>query len=57
MAQRATKTASIVCPMCDVDVPLIGDEKLGEQVMCPYCQTPLKLRKNKEDKLFFEEDY
>ena len=33
MAQRETKAASIVCPMCYVEVPLPEDERAGEQIM------------------------
>ncbi len=47
----------LTCPMCDVEVPMAGDEKVGEQVYCPYCQTPLALRKKKTDELYLEEDY
>ncbi len=43
--------------MCDADVPLSGDENPGEQVFCPYCQTPLALRKSKTDELYLEEDF
>lgn len=47
----------LTCPMCDVEIPLAGDEKVGEQVYCPYCQTPLALRKTKADELYLEEDF
>ncbi|WKZ32148.1 MAG: hypothetical protein QY316_09545 [Thermodesulfobacteriota bacterium] len=48
----------LTCPMCDVEVPMAGDEKIGESVYCPYCQTPLALRKEKEtEELFLEEDF
>ncbi|MBI5642747.1 MAG: lysine biosynthesis protein LysW [Deltaproteobacteria bacterium] len=47
----------LTCPMCDVEVPMSGDEKVGEQVFCPYCQAPLALRKKKTDELYLEEDY
>jgi hypothetical protein len=44
--------------MCDVEVPMTGEEKVGDQVYCPYCQTPLKLRKkNVDDTLYLEEDF
>jgi len=57
MAFGEKKAAALICPMCDVEVPLEGDERPGTQIMCPYCQTPLKLKKNKEDQLFLEDDY
>ncbi len=43
--------------MCDAEVPLGGDERPGEQLCCPYCQTPLALRKSKEEELYLEEDF
>jgi hypothetical protein len=43
--------------MCDAEVPISGDEKVGEQVFCPYCQTPLALRKTKLDEYFLQEDF
>ena len=51
------KTVYIDCPMCDAEVPLSGDEKIGEQMYCPFCQVPLILRKKKTDELFFVEDF
>ena len=47
----------LTCPMCDVEIPMAGDEHPGEQVYCPYCQTPLALRKTKTDEYFLEEDF
>ncbi len=48
----------LTCPMCDVEIPMAGDEKVGESVYCPYCQTPLALRKErKTDELYLEEDF
>jgi hypothetical protein len=57
MPQKASYTDYLTCPMCDVEVPLAGDEKVGEQVFCPYCQTPLSLRKSKAEEYYLEEDY
>ncbi len=45
------------CPLCDVDVPLSGDEKIGDQIVCVYCESPLKLKKTKEDELYLQEDF
>ncbi len=45
------------CPMCDVEIPRSGDEKVGEDVYCPYCQTPLKLKKTKTDEYYLQENY
>jgi len=56
MAKQATKY--MTCPMCEAEIPLSGDEKIGEQIFCVYCQMPLKLKKNKEtDEPYLEEDF
>ena len=57
MAISNGESTSPVCPMCDLEVPLSGDEKIGEQLICPYCQVPLSLRKRRGDELYFEEDF
>lgn len=45
------------CPMCDCEIPTEGEESAGDEVSCPYCETPLKIRKNKEDELSLEENF
>ncbi len=56
--QRATQVSYLNCPMCDAEVPLDGDEKVGEQVYCPYCQAPLAYRKKKKSEdVYLEEDF
>ena len=35
------------CPYCDADIPLDGDEKSGDLVVCSYCNMTLKLLKKK----------
>lgn len=51
-------SSSLICPMCDIEVPMAGDEKPGESLMCPYCQTPLIVRKKKDtDVLYLQEDF
>jgi hypothetical protein len=30
------------CPICDADVPMSGDESVGETVYCTYCEAPLR---------------
>lgn len=57
MHSNSSNTGYLTCPMCDVDIPLGGDEKVGEQIYCPYCKTPLTLRKSKEEDLYLEEDF
>lgn len=57
MPLKASYSSYLTCPMCDVEVPMSGDESPGEQVFCPYCQTPLALRKTKTDEYYLEEDF
>lgn len=57
MVLKGSYEQYLACPMCDVEVPMSGDEKVGEQVFCPYCQSPLLLKKKKTDELFLEEDF
>jgi hypothetical protein len=30
----------LACPICNADLPLAGDERLGENVFCTYCGAP-----------------
>jgi len=53
---RDTFSGYLECPMCSAEVPISDEEKTGEQVYCPYCQCPLKLRK-KADKVYLTEDF
>lgn len=47
----------LTCPMCDAEIPVSGDEKVGESIYCPYCQIPLRLRKRKgTEEVYLEED-
>jgi hypothetical protein len=38
-----------VCPLCDADVPLSGDERTGDVVYCTYCEAPLRLARLSAD--------
>jgi len=44
------------CPICDADIPLDGNEKTGELVLCSFCKVTFKLVKKKE-KLVLVEEY
>jgi hypothetical protein len=44
------------CPICDADIPLDGDEKTGDLVLCSYCKVTFKLIK-KKDSFVLVEDY
>lgn len=57
MSIQYSNAGYLVCPMCDAEVPISGDERLGENVYCPYCECPLSLKKTKTDELYLEEDF
>jgi uncharacterized Zn finger protein (UPF0148 family) len=44
------------CPICDADIPLDGDEKTGDLVLCSFCKVTFKLVRKKE-KLVLVEEY
>ena len=56
MPVRKSADMNLLCPLCDVEVPMSGDEEPGEEIYCPYCETPLKLMKNKDDTLYLKDD-
>jgi uncharacterized protein YbaR (Trm112 family) len=45
----------VVCPICDADIPLDGDEKTGDLVVCSYCKTTLRIVKTKNKWVLDEE--
>lgn len=47
----------MICPMCDCEIPMGGDEEPGDEVYCPFCETPLKIAKTKTDEFFLMEDF
>jgi len=57
MPRKDSYAQYLTCPMCDCELPLSGDERVGEDIFCPYCETPLKLRKDKEDKFYLQENF
>jgi len=46
----------LICPICEAEIPLDGDEELGDLVMCSYCKMTLKMLKNK-DKWILVDDF
>lgn len=34
----------VCCPICEVDIPLSGDEKSGEEIYCTVCGAPIILK-------------
>jgi len=49
--------SELSCPICSADVPLGGDERVGEQLACAYCGSPLTLAGKTEDDMELEEDF
>lgn len=33
---------SLVCPVCDAEITMSGDEVKGEEIFCLTCESPLK---------------
>ena len=42
-------TPDLACPVCNADLPLAGDEKLGENIYCTYCGAPCILVGKEDD--------
>jgi uncharacterized protein YbaR (Trm112 family) len=49
-------TQELVCPVCEADIPLDGDERPGDLLYCSYCKMTFKMLK-KKDNWFLEEDF
>jgi hypothetical protein len=47
---------SLECPICEADIPLDGDEKPGDLVLCSYCRATFKILRGK-DKWILVEDF
>ncbi len=43
------------CPICNADIPMSGEEEVGDEIYCVYCTAPLKLQGSGED-MDLEED-
>ena len=43
------------CPLCEADIPLEGDEKPGDLIVCSYCNMTFKLLKGKKKWILVEE--
>jgi hypothetical protein len=50
----------LACPICDADLPLNGDERVGEEIFCTFCGAPCRLTKvpsAPEESFEVEEDF
>ncbi len=43
------------CPICEADLPLDGDEKPGDLIVCSYCKVTFKIIKRKDRIILSEE--
>ena len=44
------------CPVCNADIPLDGDEKLGDLILCSFCKVTFKMLK-KNERWVLQEDF
>ncbi len=51
------KRDELVCPTCEADIPLGGDERVGDEVACGYCGAPSIIVEDEEEEWDLEEDY
>ena len=47
-------TEDLECPICDADIPLEGNEKSGDLVLCSYCKMTFKILRKKEKWILVE---
>ncbi|MBI5233360.1 MAG: hypothetical protein HY880_03300 [Deltaproteobacteria bacterium] len=55
--KKGSKSQYLSCPLCDADMPMEPDFEAGDEVICTYCDSPLRIRKTKEDEYCLEEDF
>ena len=41
--------SELECPICAADIPVSGEEKVGEEVVCPYCNSPCRIKAKPDD--------
>lgn len=51
--------SELECPVCSAEMPLSGDEKKGDEVVCLFCGSPYRLRTDVKlgEKIELEEDF
>jgi DNA-directed RNA polymerase subunit RPC12/RpoP len=60
---REVATKDLSCPTCSADLPLTGDEHVGDEIFCTYCGAPCRLMvkpkktSDQADEYAAEEDY
>jgi len=43
------------CPVCEADIPLEGNEKPGDLILCSYCRVTFKLIRSKGKWILIED--
>lgn len=53
-----TQQDELVCPVCQADIPLSGEERVGDEVFCTFCGAPCVIVEGKEcEEWDLEEDF
>ena len=40
---KGMATDELDCPICSADIPLAGDERKGDELICHFCGAPFRL--------------
>lgn len=48
---------TLICPICDCEISVSGDEKPGTEIFCVFCDSPLKFREDREGNVFLKDDF
>jgi hypothetical protein len=46
--RKKSMANELICPICEAEIPLDGDEESGDLVMCSYCKMTLKMLRTKD---------
>ena len=51
--------SELECPVCSADIPLAGDEKKNDEIVCVFCGSPLRLTEDVKstETVELEEDF
>ena len=42
------RKGELTCPLCSADIPLAGDESLGDDLFCSVCGATLRIQPGEE---------
>ena len=56
---RPMAISELECPTCSADIPLAGDEKKGDELVCLFCGAPYRFTADVKlgEQVEFEEDF